>query len=71
MEVVSKPVEAIVPRPSPSSDGGLATDRPISPNDELATLYKQLGIDPHPNTVNRQGRPISLPLEGRAIDELF
>ncbi len=54
-----------------SPDGGLPTDRPISPSDVLATLYKHLGIDPNQNAVNLQGRPIPLLPDGKAIDELF
>ena len=54
-----------------SHDGGLPTDRPISPSDVLATLYKHLGIDPNQNAVNLQGRPIPLLPDGQVIDELF
>lgn len=54
-----------------SHDGGLPIDRPISPSDVLATLYKHLGIDPHQNAVNLQGRPIPLLPDGNVIDELF
>ena len=54
-----------------SHDGGLPTDRPISPSDVLATLYKHLGIDPNQNAVNLQGRPIPLLPDGNVIDELF
>lgn len=54
-----------------SHDGGLPTDRPISPSDVLATLYKHLGIDPRQNAVNLQGRPIQLLPDGNVIDELF
>ena len=54
-----------------SHDGSLPTDRPISPSDVLATLYKHLGIDPNQNAVNLQGRPIPLLPDGQVIDELF
>lgn len=54
-----------------SPDGGLPAYRPIGPNDMLATLYKYLGIDPHQNAVNFQGRPIPLLDGGQVIDELF
>ena len=54
-----------------SPDGGLPDDRPIGPNDVLATLYKHLAIDPHQNAVNLQGRPIALQDNGQAIHELF
>jgi len=53
-----------------SPDGGFAIERPVSPSDVLATLYKHLGIDPKQNIVT-QGRPIPLLPEGQAIDELF
>ena len=52
-------------------DGGLPTDRPISPSDVLATLYKHLRIDPSQNAINLQGRPIPLLPDGNPIDELF
>jgi hypothetical protein len=54
-----------------SPDGGLPDERPIGPNDVLATLYKHLGIDPHRNAVNLQGRPIQLLDGGDPIHELF
>ena len=54
-----------------SRDGGLPADRPIGPDDVLATLYKHLGINPNLNAVNYQGRPIALLPDGKAIDELF
>lgn len=53
-----------------SPDGGLPTERPVSPSDVLATLYKHLGIDPKQKIVT-QGRPIPLLPDGKAIDELF
>jgi Protein of unknown function (DUF1501) len=53
-----------------SPDGGLPTERPVSPSDVLATLYKHLGIDPKQKIVT-QGRPIPLLPEGKAIEELF
>jgi hypothetical protein len=54
-----------------TADGGLPDERPIGPNDVLATLYKHLGIDSHQNAVNFQGRPIPLLDDGQVIDELF
>ncbi len=53
-----------------SADGGTPTDRPVGPNDVLATIYQHLGIDPNINAMNLQGRPIPLLPEGRAIEEL-
>jgi hypothetical protein len=53
-----------------SHDGGLPEDRPVSPSDVLATLYKHLGIDPKQNIIT-QARPIPVLPDGRAIAELF
>ncbi|MFN9198329.1 MAG: DUF1501 domain-containing protein [Planctomycetaceae bacterium] len=52
-------------------DGSAPADRPIGPDDVLATLYKHLGIDRHASPLNHQGRPIPLQPEGRVIHELF
>ena len=51
--------------------GAAPTDRPISPSDVLATLYRHLGIDPTQQLTNLQGRPIPLLPDGKPIDELF
>jgi hypothetical protein len=51
--------------------GALVLDRPVSPSDVLATLYRHLGIDPTQQLVNQQGRPQPLLPDGRPIDELF
>ncbi|HVC94807.1 MAG TPA: DUF1501 domain-containing protein [Pirellulales bacterium] len=51
--------------------GAIPTQRPISPSDVLATLYRHLDIDPNLQTVDHQGRPISLLPDGKPIDELF
>lgn len=54
-----------------SPDGGHPTERPIGPEDVLATLFKHLGINPQQNAVNYQGRPIPLLPDGTPIAELF
>lgn len=51
--------------------GESPSDRPVSPYDVLATLYRHLGIDPNLQLVNQRGRPQPLLPEGRAVDELF
>ncbi len=56
---------------SSTPDGGLPADRPVSPSDVLATLYKHLGINPDIEVVNLLGRPAPLLPEGRVIKELF
>lgn len=43
-------------------------DLPISPKDLLATMYHQLGIDPHTQLVDPSGRSVPL-VEGRVIHE--
>jgi len=47
---------------------GDVADRPISPKDLLATMYHLLGIDPHTQIQDRQGRPLPL-VEGQVIGE--
>jgi uncharacterized protein (DUF1501 family) len=47
-----------------------ATD-PVTPDDIAATLFRQLGIDPHTELQTSTGRPIQLFREGRAIDKLI
>ncbi len=54
-----------------TADGSLPEERPIGPNDVLATLYKHLGINPHQHAVDLSGRPIPLLPDGRVINELF
>jgi uncharacterized protein (DUF1501 family) len=47
---------------------GDVTDRPISPKDLLATMYHLLGIDPHFQIRDRQGRPLPL-VDGQVVEE--
>jgi len=52
--------------------GEYPVERPFTPQDVLATVYRHLGIDPHAATfVNRTGRPITLLDGGEPIRELF
>jgi hypothetical protein len=51
--------------------GGDVTETPISPKDILATLYHQLGIDPHTTIPDRLGRPLAVAGEGRVRAELL
>jgi arylsulfatase A-like enzyme len=48
--------------------GGEVADRPISPKDQLATMYHLLGIDPHTMLRDAVGRPLPL-VDGRVITE--
>ncbi|MBM81961.1 MAG: hypothetical protein CMJ78_15415 [Planctomycetaceae bacterium] len=54
-----------------SPKGEVPTDRPVSPTEVLATMYRHLGIDYSGHTINRAGRPIPILPDGRPIDELF
>ena len=54
-----------------NSRGETPVDRPIHPNDVLATVYRHLGIDPSLHTVTREGRPIPLLPNGEPISELI
>lgn len=52
--------------------GEYPVDRPVTPQDVLATVYRHLGIDPHAVTfVNRTGRPVYLLDGGAPIRELI
>lgn len=46
-------------------------DRPLHPNDVMATLYKHLGIDATKTFTNPAGRPIPILPHGEAIAELL
>ena len=45
-------------------------DRPIKPQDVLATMYRHLGIDPSIPLYTHSGRPVPILSEGRVIPEL-
>ena len=52
-------------------DGGDVDDRPFTPGDLLASIYKVIGIDPHSTITDRQNRPIRIVEQGEPIRELF
>jgi uncharacterized protein (DUF1501 family) len=56
---------------STNSRGERPQDRPLHPNDVLATVYRHMGIDHHRAFVNPQGRPIPLLPHGEPIAELL
>ncbi len=56
---------------STNARGERPQDRPLHPNDVLATVYRHLGIDHHRAFVNPQGRPIPLLPSGEPIAELL
>jgi uncharacterized protein (DUF1501 family) len=55
-----------------SSDhhGAEPKDRPVSPGEVAATVYRALGVDLETRLTGADGRPTAL-VEGRAIEELF
>jgi hypothetical protein len=50
--------------------GGSIQERPLSPGDLAATVFKHLGIDPAAQWMNPSGRPITLVESGQPIAEL-
>jgi Protein of unknown function (DUF1501) len=55
---------------SSTSKGEVPKDRPITPYDVLATMYRHLGIDPSTTFNDHAGRPQPLLNEGTVIAEL-
>ncbi len=55
---------------STNSRAEFPRDRPLSPNDFLASVYHFLGIDPTQHLIDPQGRPIPILPNGRVIAEL-
>ena len=56
---------------SSDSKGALPKDRPVHPQDVLATMYRHLGIDTTEQYVDFAGRPHPVLPFGDPIDELF
>jgi len=54
-----------------SPKGEYAADRIVSPADVLATVYRQLDIDPERQFLNTAGRPIAILSHGEPIRELL
>jgi hypothetical protein len=53
-----------------SARGEVPRDRPLRPQDLLATLYHQLGIDAETALPNRSGQPVKIGSNGEVIAEL-
>lgn len=53
-----------------NSKAEFPTERPYTPQDLLATVYKHLGIDHHHNFIDFSGRPIPILPSGKPIQEL-
>jgi hypothetical protein len=56
-----------------SSDdkGAFPKDRPVSPQEVLATMYRHLGVDTHLSYNDSSGRPLAVLPHGDPIRELF
>lgn len=52
-------------------DAAYAIDKPVSPEDLAATIYTALGINPHLQLPDAQGRPVPVVDGGRVLEELF
>jgi len=55
---------------SSNARGEVPKDGPVTPQDLMVTLYRQMGIDPETSFKNRAGRPISIGSTGRVIEDL-
>lgn len=51
--------------------GEFPKDRPITPGDLHALIYKVLGVDPTAHFLDRSGRPTAAVDGGQVIEELF
>ncbi len=56
---------------STTTDGGAPADRPLTPGDLLASIYRVLNIDPHTLIHDRLGRPVPVLPPADPIRELF
>ena len=54
-----------------NSRGEYPQDRPLTPQDLLATIYRHLGIDYHQSFLDLSGRPIPILFSGEPIRELL
>ncbi|MCS5584315.1 MAG: DUF1501 domain-containing protein, partial [Pseudomonadales bacterium] len=54
-----------------NGNGEMPVDRPVYPEEVLATMYRHLGIDLQLHTVTREGRPVPLLPSGEPIAELL
>jgi hypothetical protein len=53
-----------------NSRGEHPIERPLTPQDLLATIYQHLGVDPRYEFTDSQGRPLPILYEGNVIGEL-
>jgi hypothetical protein len=55
-----------------ASDKGAAypTDKPVAPEDLLATIYQAMGMAAERELIDREGRPVKM-CDGKAVAALF
>jgi len=53
------------------AQGMAAANEPCTPDDVSATIFKQLGIDPHQELMTPSNRPIQLFREGKVVEKLL
>jgi hypothetical protein len=56
---------------STDASGMAPASEPCTPDDISATIFTQLGIDPHLELQTPTGRPVQLFREGKAIEKLI
>ena len=56
---------------STNARGEEPKDRPLSPNDLWATIFRHLNVDPHQNLLDHRGRPMPMLPHGSPIRELI
>ncbi|QDU30131.1 hypothetical protein ETAA8_52500 [Anatilimnocola aggregata] len=56
---------------SSDKDAAYPIDKPVTPEDLAATIYTALGIDPHMQLADMQGRPVPIVDGGCPLEELF
>lgn len=56
---------------SSDSKGAYPAERPVTPQDYMATIFRVLGVDPRLQYVDPAGRPRYMVENGAPIDELF
>jgi hypothetical protein len=54
-----------------SRDGGEIAERPVTPGDLAATIYRHFGVPPDATYLDHQGRPLRLVEHGEALRELL
>jgi uncharacterized protein (DUF1501 family) len=54
-----------------NSKGEYPTERPLTPQDILATIYHHLGVDYHHHLIDHAGRPVPILPSGEPIAELL